>query len=250
MERAKRLPAPEEQAKYAIVDAGDARLSLWENGRKVDEMKVVVGKAETATPMMAAYIKYASVNPYWNVPPELARNLIGPRILAQGISYLTDREYQVLTSYGDDAKVLDPSTVDWQAVVDGREEVRLRRLPSPANSMGMMKFMLPNYFGIYLHDSPEKDHFTKNELWISNGCVRLEDYKRFATWLFGGYVPKGKDPKVEEEVDLPKPVPVYMTYLTVQPTATGVQFMEDHYGRDAHLMERFSSQLMAGVRGE
>jgi hypothetical protein len=57
MERAKRLPAPEEQAKYAVVDAGDARLSLWENGRKVDEMKVVVGKAETATPMMAAYIK-------------------------------------------------------------------------------------------------------------------------------------------------------------------------------------------------
>src|SRR5205085_5636891 len=73
MERAKRLPAPEEQRKYAIVDAGDARLSLWENGRKVDEMKVVVGKAETATPMMAAYIKYASVNPYWNVPPELVR---------------------------------------------------------------------------------------------------------------------------------------------------------------------------------
>ena len=90
MERAKRLPAPEEQPKYAIVDAGDARLSMWENGRKVDEMKVVVGKAETATPMMAAYIKYASVNPYWNVPPELVRNLIGPRIVAQGVSYLTD----------------------------------------------------------------------------------------------------------------------------------------------------------------
>jgi murein L,D-transpeptidase YcbB/YkuD len=249
MERARRLPAPEEQAKYAIVDAGDARLSLWENGRKVDEMKVVVGKAETATPMMAAYIKYASVNPYWNVPPELVKNLIGPRIVSQGVSYLTEREYQVLSDLGENAKVIDPNTVDWQAVVDGRQEVALRRLPSPANSMGMMKFMLPNYFGIYLHDSPEKDHFTKNELWISNGCVRVEDYKRFATWLFGGYVPKGKDPKVEEEVDLPRPVPVYMTYLTVQPTANGVQFFEDHYGRDAHLMERFSSQLIAGLRG-
>ena len=249
MERAKRLPAPEEQRKYAVVDAGNARLSLWENGRKVDEMKIVVGKAETATPMMAAYIKYASVNPYWNVPPELVRNLIGPRIVAQGVSYLTDREYQVLTSYGEDAQVLDPTTIDWQAVVDGRQEVRLRRLPSPANSMGMMKFMLPNYFGIYLHDSPEKDHFTKNELWISNGCVRVEDYKRFASWLFDGYVPKGRDPKVEQEVDLPKPVPVYMTYLTAQPTSNGVQFLPDHYGRDAHLMERFSTQLLAAVRG-
>src|SRR5437762_2852651 len=67
MERAKRLPAPEEQRKYAVVDAGDARLSMWENGRKVDEMKIVVGKAETATLMMAAYITYASVSLYWYV---------------------------------------------------------------------------------------------------------------------------------------------------------------------------------------
>ena len=249
MERAKRLPAPEEQRKYAIVDAGDARLSLWENGRKVDEMKVVVGKAESATPMMAAYIKYASVNPYWNVPPDLVKNLIAPRIVAQGVSYLTTREYQVLSDLSENAQVIDPHSVDWQAVVDGRQEVALRRLPSPANSMGMMKFMLPNYFGIYLHDSPEKEHFTKNELWISNGCVRVEDYKRFAKFLFDGVVPQGDNPKVEKEVDLPKPVPVYMTYLTVQPTATGVQFLPDPYGRDAHLMERFSSQLVAAVRG-
>jgi len=67
--------------------------------------------------------------------------------------------------------------------------------------------------------------------------------------LFDGYVPKGKDPKVEQEVDLPKPVPVYMTYLTAQPTASGIQFMPDPYGRDAHLMERFGTQLTAAVRG-
>ena len=97
LERAKRLPAPEEQPKYLIVDAGDARLSMWQNGHKVDEMKVVVGKAETATPMMAAYVRYADVNPYWNVPPELVRSLVGPRVVAQGVKYLTDREYQVLT---------------------------------------------------------------------------------------------------------------------------------------------------------
>jgi murein L,D-transpeptidase YcbB/YkuD len=250
MERAKRLPAPEEQAKYVIVDSGDARLSMWENGRKVDEMKIIVGKAETATPMMAAYIRYASVNPYWNVPPELVRNLIGPRIVKQGTSYLTTREYQVMTDYSEDAQLIDPETVDWQAVVDGRQEVRLRRLPSPANSMGMMKFMLPNYFGIYLHDSPEKEHFTKNELWISNGCVRVEDYKRLAKFLFNGHVPQGDDPKVEKEVDLPQPTPVYMTYLTVQPTADGVQFLEDHYGRDAHLMDRYGEQLLAAVHGQ
>jgi murein L,D-transpeptidase YcbB/YkuD len=248
MERAKRLPAPEEQRKYALVDSGSARLSMWENGRMVDSMKVVVGKAQTATPMMAAYIRFASVNPYWNVPPELVRDLIAPRVAAQGVSYLTDREYQVLSSYGQDAQVIDANSIDWQAVVAGRQELRLRRLPSPANSMGMMKFMLPNYFGIYLHDSPEKAYFAKNELWVSNGCVRVEDYKRFASWLFNGYVPKGSNPKVEEEVNLPEPVPVYMTYLTVQPTASGVQFLADPYGKDAHLMERFGSRMIAAAR--
>ena len=250
MERAKRLPSPEEQPKYVLVDAGDARLSMWLNGKKVDEMKIVVGKAESPTPMMAAYIKYADVNPYWNVPPDLVKNLIGPRIVAQGVSYLTEREYQVMTDYSEDAKILDPNDVDWKAVVAGTQNVRLRRLPSPANSMGMMKFMLPNYFGIYLHDSPEKEHFTKDELWISNGCVRLEDYKRLAKFLFDGIVPQGKNPKVEEHVNLPAPIPVYMTYLTVQPTADGVQFLDDHYGRDAHLMERYGAQLLAAVHGQ
>ena len=250
MERARRLPAPEEQRKFALVDAASARLTLWENGRVVDRMKVVVGKAETATPMMAAYIRFASVNPYWNVPPELVRSLIAPRVVAQGTSYLTEREYQVLSDFSENPQVLDPSTIDWRAVVDGRSEVRLRRLPSPANSMGMMKFMLPNYFGIYLHDTPERAHFTKNELWISNGCVRVEDYKRFASWLFGGYVPRGSNPKVEEEVNLPAPVPVYMTYLTVQPTASGVQFLPDHYGRDAAVMERMGARLLAGVQAQ
>jgi murein L,D-transpeptidase YcbB/YkuD len=247
MERARRLPAPEDQRKYLLVDSGSARLSMWENGKVVDSMKLIVGKAESPTPMMAAYIKYASVNPYWNVPPDLVRTLIGPRIVAQGISYLTDREYQVLSDFGDHPQVIDPATVDWKAVVAGTQEVALRRLPSPANSMGMMKFMLPNYFGIYLHDSPEKDHFTKNELWISNGCVRLEDYKRVAKFLFDGSMPKGDDPKVEKEVDLPDPVPVYMTYLTVQPTDAGVKFLADPYGRDAHLMERFGPQMVAAL---
>ena len=126
MERAKRLPAPEEQRKYVLVDAGDARLSMWENGRKVDEMKIVVGKAETATPMMAAYIKYASVNPYWNVPPELVRSLIGPRVVAQGVSYLTDREYQVLTDYSDDAQT---ASIPTRRLAGGR-----RRPPGSAAS--------------------------------------------------------------------------------------------------------------------
>ena len=234
MERAKRLPAPEEQPKYAVVDAGDTRLSMWENGRKVDEMKIVVGKAETATPMMAAYIKYASVNPYWNVPPELVRDLIGPRIAAQGVSYLTDREYQVLTSYSDDAQIIDPHTVDWQGVVDGRVDVRLRRLPSPANSMGMMKFMLPNYFGIYLHDSRRKIISPRTNYGSATGASASRITSGSRDGCSADMSPRATIPRSSKRSTCRSPVPVYMTYLTVQPTATGVQFLPDPYGRDAH----------------
>lgn len=244
MERAKRLPAPEEQAKFVLVDVGGARLYMYENGRIVDSMKVIVGAQATATPMMAALIKYASVNPYWNVPPELVRTLIGPRVLAQGIGYLTEREYQVLSDYSDQAQVLDPATIDWQAVVDGRKDIRLRRLPSPANSMGQIKFMMPNSFGIYLHDTPEKGHFAKGDQWISNGCIRLEDAQRLARWLFGA-MPQGRDPKVEEDVQLPRPVPAYVTYLTVAPGPAGPQFRADPYGRDAALLQRFGERRLA-----
>ena len=238
MERAKRLPLDGERQRYVLVDAGAARLYMYENGRVVDSMKVIVGKAETATPMMAAQLRFASVNPYWNVPPELVKSLVAPRVVAQGVSYLTEREYQVLADWSDNPKVLDPTTIDWKAVADGRQEIRLRRLPSPANSMGMVKFMMPNAFGIYLHDTPEKFHFQEANRWISNGCIRVEDAKRLGDWLYGS-MPKGRDPKVEEEVPLAHPVPVYVTYLTVAPTATGLEFRGDPYGRDAPVLARY-----------
>ena len=238
LERARRLPLATERGRYMLVDAGEGRLYMYENGRVVDSMKVIVGAKETATPMMAALLKYASVNPYWNVPPELVTGLIAPRVLAQGTSYLTDREYQVLSDWSENPQILDPETIDWKAVVDGRTEVRLRRLPSPANSMGGIKFMMPNDFGIYLHDTPDKSYFAKNDLWISNGCVRVEDAKRLATWLFGA-MPKGSNPKVEENVPLDQAVPVYMTYLTVAATREGVKFRPDPYGRDAAVIARY-----------
>ena len=249
LERARRLPLSTERGRYLLVDAGEGRLYMFENGRAVDSMKVIVGAKETATPMMAALLKYASVNPYWNVPPELVTGLIAPRVLAQGTSYLTDREYQVLSDWSENPKVLDPETIDWKAVVDGRTEIRLRRLPSPANSMGGIKFMMPNDFGIYLHDTPDKSYFAKNDLWISNGCVRVEDAKRLATWLFGS-MPKGGDPKVEQDVPLDRAVPVYMTYLTVGATPQGVKFRSDPYGRDAAVIARyFGNDRMASVGG-
>ena len=238
LERARRLPLATDSSRYILVDAGAARLFMYENGRVVDSMKVIVGEAATATPMMAAQLRYLSVNPYWNVPPELVVKLIAPNVLKQGLTYLKDRRYEVLADWSDEAAALDPSTIDWQAVADGRKEVRVRQLPGAANSMGQVKFMMPNDFGIYLHDTPRKELLAADDRWISNGCVRLEDARRLATWLMGG-LPQAPDPDRPLRVDLDVPVPVFMTYLTVATAPQGVVFRPDPYKRDAAVIARY-----------
>ena len=238
LERARRLPTADEGRRYILVDAGAAKLWMYENGVPVDSMNVVVGTKATETPMLAALLRYVSLNPYWNVPPELAANMVAKNVLAQGLTYLSERDYEVLSDWTDDAKVLDPATIDWQAVREGRSEIKLRRKPGPWNSMGAMKFMLPNDYGIYLHDVPDKEQFKKDERWTSNGCIRLEDAKRLATWLFGD-VPEPRTGEPEEQVDLPEPVAVYMTYLTVGTTKDGIVFRPDRYDRDAGVLARY-----------
>lgn len=239
MERALRLPTPDERGPYILIDAGAARLWMYEDGEAVDSMRVIVGEAKTQTPMMAALIRYVSLNPYWNVPPELVRSLIAKNVLEQGLTYLIDRDYEVLSDWSDDAVALDPAKVDWHAVAAGKTDVRLRRGPGEWNSMGQMKFMLPNDFGIYLHDVPEptKAAFAKDDRAISNGCVRLEDAERLQKWVFGGEVPVATG-EPEQRVDLPRPIPVYMTYFTAVPSPDGITFRPDLYDRDEPLLER------------
>ncbi|MEO5612982.1 MAG: L,D-transpeptidase family protein [Sphingomicrobium sp.] len=238
LERARRLPLATEAHRYILVDVGAARLFMYENGKPVDSMKVIVGKEETATPMMAAQLRYASVNPYWNVPPELVIKLIAPNVLKQGVTYLKDRRYEVLNDWSDEATALDPTTVDWQAAADGRKIIRVRQLPGPANSMGKVKYMMPNDFGIYLHDTPHKELFADTNRWVSNGCIRLEDAPRLGVWLMGG-LPTPHDPDRPDRVDLPDPVPVYVTYLTVAATPQGIEFRPDPYERDPAIIARY-----------
>ncbi|MEO6582063.1 MAG: L,D-transpeptidase family protein, partial [Sphingomicrobium sp.] len=241
LERARRLPLATDTHRYILVDVGAARLYMYENGRAVDSMKVIVGKEETATPMMAAQLRYASVNPYWNVPPELVIKLIAPNVLKQGVTYLKDRRYEVLNDWSDEATALDPSTVDWQAAADGRKIIRVRQLPGPANSMGKVKYMMPNDFGIYLHDTPHKELFADDNRWISNGCIRLEDAPRLGAWMMGG-LPQTADPDRPQRVDLPDPMPVYVTYLTVAASPQGIVFRADPYRRDPAIIARYFGQ--------
>ena len=241
MERARRLPAPVELKRHIIVDAGSAMVMMYDHDKLVGSMRAAVGAPDTQTPMMAALIRYVDVNPYWNIPGSLQVKLIAPRVLEQGLKYLTDRHDEVFADTSPDSRLIDPGTVDWQAVKDGKLTLRMRQGPGGGNSMGKIKFMMPNKFGIYLHDSPDKTVFEVDQRWISNGCIRLQDAPRLAAWLFGA-MPRGRDPAVEERVDLTDPVPVFVTYLTVEATVDGIMFRPDPYGRDPAVLTRYFAE--------
>lgn len=232
LQRVRMLPA---EGRYVMVNTAAQRLYMVEDGRVVGEMKVVVGKAHQPTPMMAATIKFTALNPYWQVPPDLAAERVAPHVVKQGLGYLADNGYVVLSDWGDKAQPVDPSTIDWQAVADGKVQVRLRQEPGANNAMGRMKFMFPNPQGIYLHDTPNKELLNEDARLFSGGCVRLEDAPRLAQWMHG----RALDWTVattEQPVELPDPIPVYLIYQTAAPSGDDIVFYQDIYGKDRSML--------------
>jgi len=232
LERARVLPST--SGRYVIVNAPAARLYMYENGQVVDSMRVVAGRPDpiAQTPMMVAYMRYIALNPYWNSPADITAKKLAPTILKEGRAYFKNRGYELLSDWSDHARVIDPMSIDWRAVQAGRVQARLRQKPGPANSMGKMKFMFPNAQGIWLHDTPEKEKIEDAARLQSNGCVRLEDAPRFARWLFYGRPPSPKGAHPEQKVNLPAPVPIYLTYLTAVPSGTSIVYFDDFYGKD------------------
>jgi len=229
LERARALPTG--KGRFVVVNAAEQRLYMWEDGKPVDSMVVVVGKPKNPTPLMAAYIRFASLNPYWYVPPDLATERIAPKVLKQGLKYLDQLGYEVMSDWTKDATIIDPKTIDWKGVANGTVDVMIRQKPGPHNSMGRIKFMFPNEQGVYLHDNPERELFTEASRLYSGGCVRLEDAWRLSSWLFHREL-TWEGHGTEEPVALEPPVPVYITYLTAMPNGSSIAFFDDVYGRD------------------
>lgn len=219
--------------RWVMIDANSARLFMFDGPNVTDTMKVVVGKRESQTPEMAGFLRYAIVNPYWNMPDDLVPSRITHKVMTKGPGYVAANRYEVLDGWEDDAAVLNPRKVNWQAVAAGREAIRVRQLPGPGNFMGAVKFMFPNPQGIYLHDTPERDLLAKSARQYSNGCVRLDDAQGFGRWVMGKPLPRSKTP--ETRVELPTIVPLYITYLTAMPEQGRIAFRSDVYGRDGGL---------------
>ena len=231
--RARALPS---SGKFVVVDAAAQRLTMIDNGRIADSMKVIVGTKESQTPMLASTIWYATLNPYWYVPTDLTRKTVATRMLKDS-GYLKTKQYEVISDFGLNPTMVPPESIDWKAVSAGTKTVYLRQLPGKDNSMGQIKFPFPNDTGVYLHDTNLKALFAQNPRTLSNGCVRLEDAQRLARWLFGT-TPTTTSTAPEQHVRLPAGVPVYMTYLTAQAQNGQIAFLSDPYGRDGKAVPR------------
>lgn len=228
--RARAFP---KRSRFVVVDAASHRMFMYEQGQLVDHMKIVVGEEDPAfkhTPEISSVIYRATFNPYWHVPDHIVP-AVANRYLAEGMRYLDGKGYEVIDSWDVNANVLDPKTVDWRGA--GRQgKLKVRQRPGPTNSMGNMKFNFPNPEGIYLHDTDKPEYFDLADRTKSNGCVRIEDYARFAQWLYkGGPVPETE--QTEHHILIPEPTPVYVTYMTAHAHDGSIAYSKDRYQRDA-----------------
>ena len=227
LDRLRSIPA---RGRFVLVDIGTQRLFMYDNGVPVDSMKVIVGMDERPTPMIASVMYYVTFNPYWNAPDHLARS-IARNYLSRGQKYLDSNGYEVMSNWTREATVIPNGEVDWKAVAAGKKHIRVRQKPGSKNFMGILKFPFPNPEDIYLHDTPTKRLFAEDPRTLSNGCIRLEDAERFGRWLLGREpTAPGSEPEIQ--IQVPRPVPVYVTYITAQPSDKGLTFTKDVYGWD------------------
>jgi murein L,D-transpeptidase YcbB/YkuD len=213
---------------------------------KVDfTMKVVVGqgKGDHETPVFTHIMKYVVFRPFWNVPPDIAKKELVPHMLADH-NYLQRHNYEVTNSKGD---VLTSYTV--KQVAQGG--VMVREKPGPKNSLGLIKFMFPNQYDVYMHSTPAPYLFARTRRDFSHGCVRVQKPEDLAVWVLQGQQDKDHEDwdidKVHEAMNdgpdnktlgLKTPIPIVIFYLTAIVAEDGqVHFFDDLYGYDAQLQQ-------------
>jgi murein L,D-transpeptidase YcbB/YkuD len=224
--------------RYLYANIPDFSVRLVEGGATVFSARTVVGKAEdTRTPEFSDEMTYFVVNPTWHIPDSIAQRVYLPKLKANP-NTLANSDMRIFTRAGTE---IDPGLVDFTQFASGNFPFRIKQNPSQANALGRVKFMFPNQFSIYLHDTPSKGLFDEGERAFSNGCVRVEDPIALAELLLAG---QADDPAAamaewlaagaERTVTLERPIPVHLVYRTVFVDDDGrIRRRQDVYGRDA-----------------
>ena len=227
MERMRWLP-DQPNKEFIIVNIPEFRLHIMNHGNKVFSMNIIVGKEAHSTVIFSGNLQYIVFNPYWNVPPSIVRNEVLPAIARNG-------------------NYLQKMNMEQTGVLDGLPVIRQK--PGGANALGRVKFIFPNSFNIYLHDTPVKSLFHEDNRAFSHGCIRLEEPLKLAKYLLRNEhgwtdqeINSATSGSEEKWVTLKEPVAVFMTYFTAWVDAAGaLNFRKDIYGHDktlaSHLFE-------------
>ena len=218
MERIRWVPA-EPTTDYLLVNIPEFRLHVYENGKYKWNMKVVVGAVAHNTVIFNGNMKYIVFSPYWNVPPGILKKEVIPGI-KRNKNYLANHN------------------MEWNG--DG-----VRQKPGPSNSLGLVKFLFPNSYNIYLHDTPSKSLFNESKRAFSHGCIRLAEPKRLAEYLLrndpdwnGSSITKAMNSGKEKYVTLKQTIPVFIGYFTAWVDRDGkLNFRDDIYGHDKEVAE-------------
>lgn len=229
--------------RYILVNIPEMRLDVFE-GRSVPlSMRVVVGKTETPTPIFNDEMTHIVFSPYWNVPDSIAQGETLPSVLNDP-GFLERQNMEVVDTSGN---VVDPGSID----LNDPTAYRFRQKPGAGNSLGLVKFMFPNQFNVYLHDTPADSLFERAARSFSHGCVRVAEPVALAKYVLRDQ-PEWTDERIreamqagtEKHVKLKDPIPVFLGYWTarVHPDDT-VQFRKDIYGVDGRLQTRLEDRL-------
>ncbi|HRP57980.1 L,D-transpeptidase family protein [Agriterribacter sp.] len=224
LERMRWVPA-EINSDYLLVNIPDFKLHVFENGSLSFSMNVVVGTTQHNTVVFSGNLKYVVFSPYWNVPASIVKNEIMPGI-AKNKNYIA-RHNMEITGYSGTIPVV-------------------RQKPGPNNSLGRVKFLFPNSYNIYLHDTPQKSLFGETKRAFSHGCIRLNEPRKLAEFLLrkdsawtASKITAAMNSGKERYVTLEEPVKVFIGYFTAWVDSKGVlNFRDDIYGHDARIAEK------------
>ena len=237
-------------SRYIYVNIADYNLKLYENNQLKMEMKTIVGQEQRSTPVFSDEIDYLVLNPYWYVPKSIAVKDKLP-LIKEDYKYLQENNYSLFQYTGNNnLKEIDPAEVDWSEIDKDNFNYLLRQNPGDENALGRVKFMFPNRFSIYLHDTPSKYLFSETERGFSSGCIRIEkpvdlaeyllkDQEKWDRQAIEAEMKKDK----EKTVYLNNPIKIYLQYNTVWVDSLGnLNFREDIYGRDQKIIGEYFQQ--------
>lgn len=243
MERLRWLPE-ENGSRYILVNIADFDLEVMEAGRVVMNMPIVVGKQNQRTAVFSGKMTYIELNPYWNIPQSIAVKEILPSV-KKDITYLDRKRIKVIEYWQRQERLVNPAKVNWSRLNEENLRYYFRQDYGPGNALGRVKFMFPNKFDIYLHDTPERHLFKRTRRTFSHGCIRIARPVALAEYLLKedlrwdrqkilAEIGKGK----RQILRLKEPIDVHILYLTAWVDRHGeMQFRPDIYEGDAVLTQ-------------